>query len=129
MKKVIRLTESDLTRLVKRVIQESAAQNVLNNIDPNIIEKVKNKLKCYNPYEYPTIQQAARGQLMLAAGLLVIYVAAGGEVLSFGTLTIPAFVTGAFGGYTVGKGIIELKGVNIEQIKKELEKFRKCVGI
>jgi hypothetical protein len=41
MKKIVRLTESDLTRIVKRVIKEEENNNMMANKVENLIEKPK----------------------------------------------------------------------------------------
>lgn len=53
MKKVIRLTESDLSRIIKRVIKENEEEKVINTISQMVTSldpEVKNKLKLFNNF-------------------------------------------------------------------------------
>lgn len=53
MKKVIRLTESNLSRIIKRVIKENEEEKVINTISQMVTSldpEVKNKLKLFNNF-------------------------------------------------------------------------------
>ena len=53
MKKVIRLTESNLSRIIKRVIKENEEEKVINTISQMVTSldpEVKNKLKLFSNF-------------------------------------------------------------------------------
>ena len=52
MKKIIRLTEGDLTRIVKRVIKEEENNNMMANKVENLIEKPKVEMKLDDIYSH-----------------------------------------------------------------------------
>jgi len=57
MKKIVRLTESDLTRIVKRVIKEEENNNMMANKVENLIEKPKVEMKLEDIYSQLTDEE------------------------------------------------------------------------
>ena len=109
MKKNIRLNESDLTRIVRRVIKEEQMTKQM------LTAKATN---CWDAKKYP--QTAS---LMKASGWGLFTVAAGASTLISGGITATAAILGA------GKYTEELtKAIESDStFKAELHKFYKCM--
>jgi hypothetical protein len=116
MKKIIRLTESDLTRIVRRVINEAQTeQQVMSMIE---------RSGCFNTKDYPNLWKLTRGSGESIAGLIMM----AGSV--FGTLATPvAILVGAQGVSTTAVAINRLVGTEYDQVLDELIDFLECVGI
>ena len=113
MKKIVRLTESDLVRIVKRVINEDAISNMtvqaqLENAFPDIdIFDLKDKWNrftkayksCVGDKEVDDISYAAA--VMIPTCLLTIF----GIVYSFGILSVGSGAGCAAGTLLAGKSI------------------------
>ena len=122
MKKIVKLTESDLVRIVKKVINESS-------LNKSMILSAKQKLSsCWEPSNYPQLSKVAEGSAQVAFGLLLVFVAGAEEWFSLGFATPLAAATGALAGTNTYNGYKKLYDANSSKINGDLEKLKKCVG-
>jgi len=123
MKKIVKLTESDLVRIVKKVINESS-------LNKSMILSAKQKLSsCWEPSNYPQLSKVAEGSAQVAFGLLLVFVAGAEEWFSLGFATPLAAATGALAGTNTYNGYKKLYDANSSKINGDLEKLKKCVGL
>ena len=115
MKKIIKLTESDLTRIVKRVIIESEQQATK--------QQVTLKLQsCYNPSSYPRLVALAK-----ATGFGIIDVLLAILSIFAPEFGVPGFaIFSSMTYYEIQKAVKKDKTGSIE---KEANKLLKCMGI
>jgi hypothetical protein len=131
MKKIIRLTESDLTKLVNRVIEEQEmGKNILSEslLDMNAIKNGVEKLKtCFNPKKYPNVAQVSGGSSRVIFGFILLAIGFGGELFSLGISTIPSAISISAGTMETASGIEKLYRANISKIDNELKALYQCV--
>jgi hypothetical protein len=87
----------------------------------------KRILSCFNPDKYPNTWKAAGGSAKVAFGLLLMNLAVGEEILTFGIGTIPAGLTAAAGVASTTVGIKKIYDANISRIDNELKSLYHCV--
>lgn len=117
MKKVIRLTESDLTRIVRRVINEAQTeQQVMSMIEDS---------NCWNSREYPTLWKFTKGSSQSVAGIVMM------ALSIFGFATGPVAAVGGVLGFTnTVKGVHGIQDLDYDKVAQELIKFcHLCLGI
>jgi hypothetical protein len=134
MKKVIRLTESDLTRIVKRVIEESKKSEITSYLNEGQMSQQTIKMasdsfkKCFNPKSYPELWKVAKGSLGIAAALFFFFMGgaaifAGGGALATILGGFPPVLGGTVTSYLELQNLYTL---NFSKIKKELSQIKKC---
>lgn len=113
MKRIVKLTESDLNRIVKRVIVETQESKKKEEI----ISKATN---CFDPKNYPRIQALIKtGAYVFADVVLVIL-----------SMYAPGFFVPALAlvGYATQVELERAFGKNDFELKKEAFKLLKCMG-
>lgn len=129
MKKVIRLTESDLVRLTKRIISESQAQSMVDNAkkqlaagvkpDPQIKEEIK---ECITRNKLKSLMFLTTGAGAYFLGLIAVLLAGGAvtggttTMLGGGLLAFTGAMTMIFAGMPEDQG--GLGSVPGEDIKR-----------
>ncbi len=124
MKKVIRLTESDLTRIVKRVIKENEkTQKIKYLIESQVSQQTINTLKsgvssCFNKKDYPNLWGVTKGSSELALGYVMYW-------LGMPLAMIPNLITTS---YEIQiDGMNKVMDANISKVKGELGKLKNCI--
>ena len=131
MSRIIRLTERDLTRLVKRVInEEQDSQNQqlqkFQKLQSNIASKMKSS-GCFDASNYPNLYKASSGSFDIVVGLLAMAIASGMFAATFGFSTFASITLGSLGGYVGVKGLKKIYDANISKIRGELGKLSNCL--
>lgn len=117
MKKVIRLTESDLTRIVKRVIKEDQ-QMKKQAFD-------QKALSCFNPKKYPQVYSLMKAygcSVVVAAGILL-------TILSEGIASGIGITGAIFAGGEAYDAFESAINNPKSSFKKEAKDFLTCVGV
>jgi len=116
MKKIIRLTESDLIRIVKRVVKEEQMKK------QEFDQKAKS---CFNPKKYPQVYSLMKAygcSAMVAAGIIL-------TILSDG-IAAGIGITGAiFAGGEAYDAFESAINNPKSSFKKEAQDFLSCVGV
>lgn len=135
MKKVIRLTESDLTKIVKKVLMESQEEiktlggsTSTSKMDKTTVKNIVNKAKstwgsCFDSRKYPQLTAYAE---VLKDGIETLILIVVGIVLSeigVGTVLI-AWGTG-MGAVTLMDLMVALKSER--SVSKELGRLKTCI--
>jgi len=126
-KKVIRLTESDLTKLVKRIMTESQAEALASNAmakaksgqgNPSVAKEIVNCIKS-NGYTHLMILTTGAGATALGA-LAALFVS--------GVGTVPALILAAAGAIMVGiEGFLTSSGSGSASVTSELTDLHTCL--
>jgi hypothetical protein len=116
MKRIVKLTESELTQLIRRVINESKQTMSIEQIDSKLTS-------CYNVSEYPALTQLAKTMGLTVASLIF-------AILSFFApeFFVPAFAITALMTDAEYKKLQEIVKKN-QKLKNELKKLSKCLRI
>ena len=125
MKKVIRLTESDLTRIVKRAINESKAQEMANNAllksnqaDSDMKSEI---IKCIKSGSYSHLMVLTTGAGATALGALAVLFASG-------LGTVPALILTAAGAAIVTiEGLMTTDGSGRGSVTDEVSQLYSCL--
>ena len=121
MARIVRLTESDLSRIVRRVINEEQSGKMK-------FAEIKSKMSgCFSPSEYPNLYKASNGSLDVVMGLLAMGIANGLFFASFGLSSFASYALGSVGIYSTGVGVKKIYDANISKIKGELRKLYNCL--
>jgi len=128
MSRIIRLTESDLTRLVRRVINEdqAAQSQQFQQLQSKIASKMKSS-GCFDSSNYPNLYKASMGSIDTIIGLLAIAIASGMFASTFGLSSFASFTLGGMGLYASGSGVKKIYDANISKIRPELGKLYRCL--
>jgi hypothetical protein len=124
MKKVIRLTESDLTRIVKRVIEESKKSQRSISLNEGVVnQQTVNTLKsgvssCFNKKDYPNLWALTKGSSELALGFVMYW-------LGIPVCMIPKVMETSL--KLEINGMDRIVDANIGKIKGELGKLKNCI--
>jgi hypothetical protein len=126
MKKVIRLTERDLTNIVRRVINEEQVSQAKSK--QMVIQAKANLKSCWNAEDYPRIYRALRGLAYtgVSVGLLAIAFALASTGVGAGIAL--ALVLGSLwtGSSAVLDGFATLFNVGW-QFEEEIKKLSSCL--
>jgi hypothetical protein len=121
MARIVRLTESDLSRIVRRVINEEESGKMK-------FAEIKSKMSgCFSPSRYPNLYKASNGSLDVVMGLLAMGIANGLFFASFGLSSFASYTLGAVGIYSTGVGVKKIYDANISKIRSELGKLYNCL--
>ena len=120
MARIIRLTESDLSRIVRRVINEDQAAQK---------QQLQSKMKsCFDPNKYPVMYSLVKykGYSLMAVGAAAMTVGsfATGNAVGGGLSATLAILGGAYAGEELVNVIKEHKNSNM---LIEVKAFVKCV--
>jgi hypothetical protein len=120
MARIIRLTEQDLTRIVRRVINEDQAAQK---------QQLESKMKsCFDPNKYPIMYSlvATQGYSLLAVGAAAMTVggfATGNAIVGGLSATLALFMVG----YAVEELVNVIKEHKNSNMLIEVKAFVKCV--
>ena len=128
MKKVVRLTENDLIRIVKRVINESS-MNSKGGIQSASIKFNSKFGTCFDSKKFPNLYKLTYGSSKTIWGLLMLKAGIMGELFSFGLATVPAVGVGMVGAASTAVGVKNLYEMNASKLDNELTALAKCLGI
>lgn len=121
MKRVIRLTERDLSNIVRRVINEEAeGKSTYMSIE-------KKMAGCFIASKYPNLYKASGGSVKIVMGLLAMAVSSGAILGSVGLSSFASYALAGLGGLGMYDGAKDIYDANISKIKGELKTLAKCV--
>jgi hypothetical protein len=125
MKKIVRLTESDLTRVVKRIINENQSQDMAKNAiskSKQADRGIKNEIiKCIKNGSYTHLMVLTTGVGATALGALAVLFASG-------VGTVPALIIMAAGAIiTTIEGMMTTSGSGRGSVKDELTQLYNCL--
>lgn len=128
MSRVIRLTESDLTRIVKQVINEMyVTESEMAAQKQQVSQMAKNLSGCFSAKKFPNLYKAANGSMQMVMGLVCIYSGIVGEIFSFGLSTLASIGLVSFGGTVTYMGAKKVYDANISKIRGELSTLYHCL--
>lgn len=121
MGRIIRLTETDLSRIVRQVIKEEKSGQMK-------YAEIKSKMSgCFSISRYPNLWKACNGSFDVAMGLLAMGISSGLLFGSFGLSSFVSFAIGAAGVSANAVGLKKIYDANISKIRGELGNLYDCL--
>ena len=124
MKKIVRLTEKDLTNIIKKVIVENTTETRKLKLQ-NAILGLKGEKCQFNQKNYPNLYRLTKGSLKTVSGIVFAILGVAGSSTGLGSIA-GGMMTLA-GATSALNGMYNLTETDIKLIFPELSRLTNCI--